>query len=172
MLELILYNLSSSWLLITVFLILLFLIGCTIFLLTRRFNLREGKIKIYGLLLNMDDRDILILSLIIIRSFLIIFCVLTNSGNIYMNLTMIAISSFLIICVTFKDMIYELINTVSLIALVYFNNTLNNYLIEIESSSSVQIIRIILVAFAILYTIYILLKGFEDITSNNKNINE
>lgn len=172
MLELILYNLSSSWILLTIFFIVLFVIGCTIFLLTKKFNLTDGRIKLYGLLLNINDKDVIILSVIIVRAFLIIYSILFYNSNIYMYLTMIGIISIILIIVSFKDIIYELINTCSLMALIYFNHTLSNYVIEVENSNSVQMIKIILITFAILYTIYILLRGFEDITSNNKNIKE
>lgn len=172
MLELVLYNLSSSWLLITTFLILLFIIGCTIYFFTRKFDLRDGKIKTYGLLLNMTNKDIFVLSTIIVRSFIIIYSVLLYQENIYMYLAMIAVISLVLIVATFKNIIYEMINTVALMALVYFTHTLNNYVIEVESSNSILIIKTILISFAILYTTYISLKGFEDITTNNKNINE
>lgn len=172
MLELVLYNLSSSWLLITMFFILLFFLGCAIYLLTRKFNLKDGKIKTYGLLLNMSDKDVFILSIIIVRSFLVIYSVSFYLENIYMYLMMIAIVSVILIIFTFRDTIYEIINSASLIAVVYFTQTLRNYMIEVDNSESVQIINLILISFAILYTIYILLKAFEDITTNNENINE
>ena len=172
MLELVLFNLSSSWLLITTFFVLLFVIGCGIFFVTRRFDLRDGKIKTYGLLLNMTNKDIFILSIIIVRAFIIIYSVVMYQENIYMYLAMIAVISVVLIITTFKNVIYEMINTIALMALIFFTHTLNNYVIQVESSGSVLIIKTILISFAILYTTYISLKGFEDITTNNKNINE
>lgn len=172
MLELVLFNLSSSWLLITIFFVLLFVIGCGIFFATRKFDLRDGKIKTYGLLLNMTNKDIFILSIIIVRAFIIIYSVVMYQENIYMYLAMIAVISVVLIITTFKNVIYEMINTIALMALIFFTHTLNNYVIQVESSGSVLIIKTILISFAILYTTYISLKGFEDITTNNKNINE
>lgn len=172
MLELVLFNLSSSWLLITTFFVLLFIIGCAIFFATRKFDLRDGKIKTYGLLLNMTNKDIFVLSIIIVRAFIIIYSVVMYQENIYMYLAMIAVISVVLIITTFKNVIYEMINTIALMALIFFTHTLNNYVIQVESSGSVLIIKTILISFAILYTTYISLKGFEDITTNNKNINE
>ena len=172
MLELVLYNLSSSWLFITIFFVLLFIIGCAIFLATRKFDLRDGKIKTYGLLLNMTNKDIFVLSVIIVRAFVIIYSVVVYQENIYMYLAMIAVISVVLIVTTLKNVFYEIINTIALMALIYFTYTLNNYVVQVESSGSILIIKTILISFAILYTTYISLRGFEDITTNNKNINE
>lgn len=170
--KLILYELSTSWPLITAFLILLFILGCILYIGIKNFKVRDGKIKIYGLLLGLEEKDILAISSAIVRAFLIIFSLIVYQNNINMYLVMIGIISALLIVFSLKNVVYEIINTVALIAIIYFSNQLSNYLINIENSNAVMLIKIVLICFGILYTTYIFLKEIEDITSNHENINE
>lgn len=170
--ELILYNLSSSSLLIVVFLITFFILGLLTYSIISKFDLKKGRIKIYGLLLEIRDMDIFILSITVVRIFLIIYYSLIYQNNINMSLIMIGIVSLIYIVFTFKNIIYEILNTISIMAMVYFIHTLSNYLIQVSDSSSVQIIKTVLISFAIMYSIYLLLRGVEDIVENNVNKQE
>jgi len=58
--ELILYNLSSSKILIIVFLVTFFIIGLFLYWLVNRLRLEKGKIKIHGLLLGINDKGIIV----------------------------------------------------------------------------------------------------------------
>lgn len=172
MFELILYNLSSSSLLIVIFLVTFFIVGLTTYWLINKVRLKKGKIKLYGLLLKISDKDTFTLSIIVVRTFLIIYCTLLYQNNVNTSLIMIAIISIIYIMFSFKNIIYEVINTLSIMAVIYFINTLNNYIMQVSNSSSVQIIKTVLIAFTIMYSIYLLLRGVEDIVANNANIND
>lgn len=170
--DLILYDLvASKWLIIS-FLAILFISGCTVYFLINNFSLKKRRIKLYGLLLELSDKDILILSVIIIRTFVIIYYLLIPQQNITTSLFMIGMISVIYIILTFNNVIYETINTIALIAVVYFADILNNYLTQVTYSSSVQIIKISLIAFSIMYTVYILFRGIENIVTDNTNIND
>ena len=171
-LELILYEISGAWMLIASFLIILFLTGCILYIITKDFNFKGRKIKAYGLLLSISDKNIWVASMMIVRTFLIIFPALVYQENQNMYLIMIGISSFFFLIFYLRNIIYEIINTVALIAIVHFIYQLDNYLIEVEDSFAIQIIRLILMSFAVIYAIYIFLKEFEDITTSHENINE
>ena len=83
---------------------------------------------------------------------------------------MIAIISIIYIVFNLRNVLYEIINAIALIATVYFVHTSNKYILEISSTDAVGIVRNALVAFAIMYTIYVSLRNFEDIITNNENI--
>lgn len=170
MLELILYNLGLSWKLLVVYLITLFVLGCIWFFAINKFNLRDGKIKMYGLLLGIDNTGAFMLSLHIVRAFLIIYYSIFPSENIEFTLALIAIASIIYIVFDMRNILFEIFNTVSLIVVIYFINSLNTYMLEVENSLSVNIIKIALILFTLMYTIYYLLKNFENITTDNENI--
>lgn len=173
MFELILYNLSTALGLMTTFLVLLFIFGCITFFYIKDFNVNNNiKIKIYGLLFIVNKKDILAISIMFIRTFIIIYALIMCNLSLSFYITMIVIISILFLIFYFKNVIYETINTVALSIIIYFNYQLNDYLVSVDNSTLVQIVRIILIAFSILYTIYLFLKEFEDITTKHKNINE
>ena len=172
MLELVLYDISTLWGLLASFFILLFTIGVGIYLYTKSFEMKDGKIKIYGLLLSMTRRDILIISTLIVRAFLIIYALIVSNGNVWLYIFMIGFVSAVFIVIYFKNMIYELINSIALMVIVYFSYELKFYLLNIEDSIATQIIRLILVSFGSIYTVYLFLREFEDITLEHENINE
>ena len=170
--ELILYNLSSSKILIIVFLVTFFMIGLFLYWLVNRLRLEKGKIKIHGLLLGINDKGIVVLSMTLVRAFLIIFYTLVYQSNVETTLIMIGVISILYIICSARNILYEIINTGAILAVVYFINALNTYLIEIMYSSSVQIVKITLIAFIIMYTIYLLLKSIEEIIENDCKVIE
>ena len=171
MFELILYNLSTSWGLMASFFVFIFIIGCIIYVYTKKFKIEGKRVKVYGLLLNMKNNNILAISIIIVRTFVIIYSLVTYNQNIIYYLLMIGIISGLLIIVYFKNIIYEFLNSIALMTVVYFNYELTNYLINIENTTSIIILKEILISFGVLYTIYLFLKEFEDITSKHENIN-
>lgn len=172
MIDLILYDLISSKWLIIIFLTTLFIVGCIIYFFINNFSLKKGRVKLYGILLELSSTDTLILSVTIIRTFLVIYYLIFSSSNVIVSLTMVGIISIIYIAINLDNVIYEIINTLALMAVIYFINILNSYLTEVTYSSYVQIIKVSLIAFAIMYTIYILFRSVEDIVTNNANINE
>lgn len=170
--ELILYNLISSKLLIITFLATLFTIGCIVYWSISKFRLKKGKIKLYGLLLEISDKDIFVLSLILVRTFIIMYYLIVYQQNVTMSLTMVAIVSIAYIMCNLKNILYESINAIAIMAIIYFMNVLDTYMIEVAKSTSVQIVKLALMAFSIMYTIYISLKSVEDVVSKEKDINK
>ena len=120
----------------------------------------------------MSNEDVLIISIGVVRTFLIIFSLLVYTTNLNLYITMIAIISFLFIIAYHRNPIYEIINSISLIAIIDFAHQLNEYLINVQNSSSIIIIKSILIAFTVLYTVYLFLKELEEIAANHQNINE
>lgn len=170
--ELILYNLVSSKSLIITFLATLFAIGCIVYWSISKFRLKKGKIKLYGLLLEISDKDIFVLSLILIRTFIILYYMIIYQENITMSLTMVAIISIIYIICNLRNLLYESINAVAIMAIIYFMNVLDTYMLEVAESTSVQIVKLALMAFGIMYTIYISLRSVEDVVSKEKDINK
>ena len=171
MFDLVLYNLSTSWGLMAAFLSFIFIVGCVLYIYTRKFKVEGKRVKAYGLLLNMKSSNILVVSIIIVRTFLIIYSLVTYNQNIWYYILMVGLISLLLIIVYFKNIIYEVINSVALMTIIFFNYQLSNYLMNIENTSSIVIVKGILISFGLLYTIYLFLKEFEDITEKHENIN-
>lgn len=171
MFDLIVYNLSTSLHLMASFLIFIFIIGCILYLYTRKFKVNGKRVKVYGLLFSTKNKSIIILSTMIIRTFLIIYSIIFFHQNVYYYLVMIGIISTLMIVVYFKNVIYEILNTVGLMTIVYFNYQLSSYLVNVEKTTEIISLKVILMSFGILYTIYLFLREFEEITSKHENIN-
>ena len=93
MFELILYDLGLSWKLLAVFLITLFILGVIFFFIIRKFDMRNGKIKIYGLFMSINNFEAFILSLHIVRVFLIMYYSIVISEDLRLTLSLIGIVS-------------------------------------------------------------------------------
>jgi len=165
MFELILYDLSLSWKLLLVYLITLFILGCALFFTIKNFNMKDGKIKLYGLLLGIDNMGIFILSTHIVRTFLVMYYAIFMSNNIKLTIMLVLISSIIYLVFDMRNILFEVFNTVSLIMVLYFINSLNIYFLEVDSTMSVLIIKMALILFTLMYMIYYLLRSFENITS-------
>ena len=172
MFELILYDLGLSLKLLAVFLITLFILGVIFFFIIRKFDMRNGKIKIYGLFMSINNFEAFILSLHIVRVFLIMYYSIVISEDLRLTLSLIGIVSIAYIVFDMRNIIFETLNTISIMIAIYFINFLNTYLIEIEKSMSVELVKIALISFVLMYIIYYLLRNFENITTNNENILE
>jgi len=104
--------------------------------------------------LGINNKGTLILSMHVVRTFLIIYYSIFVPENIELTLALIGIISVIYIVFDMRDIIFEIFNTISLMAVIYFINSLNTYMIEVEATTSIQIIRIALILFTLMYVIY------------------
>ena len=172
MLEPIMYNISKSMILIIIFFILIMVLGIISYFSTRKFNIHKKRVMFIGMLARLNKRQIIMLSSILIRTYLIIFCALYYSSNIFIYLLMIAIAEAVYIIFNIKKAIFETINTIAQIILLYIINVLVNYRIEIANEKFVMQIQIILSIFIIMYAIYFLFKNFEEIITIHKTVKD
>ena len=117
MFNLILYDISTAFTLLASFLILVFIIGTVLFLLTKDFIFKSGRIKIYGMFMNINRRDLTLISSMIVRSYLIIFGLFVPKEQVNMYLIMITIISVIFIVFYMENVIYEIINSIALVVI-------------------------------------------------------
>lgn len=171
--ELVLYYIMESSVLLISFLILTFVLGVICFLTIKKFRQdSRWKVTFYGLFFKLRDIDLIKLSSITIRTFLVIFSAVVFSKNIYVYLAMIILISLVYIILSLKRFIYELTCAIIQIITVYFIDVLNNYMLEMEYSLSLLIIENSLKVFIIIFALYFFFKNIFDIVehSNNKKL--
>lgn len=177
--ELVLYYIKESKNLLISFLILMFIIGIFTYLAMKNFR-QDKKIKIffYGLFLRMKDIDILKLGAVVIKAFLVFYSTLvTNETTIWLSLAMIAIITIFYILISYKRIVYEVVCTAIQIFMVYFIYTINNYIVEIEYTYLILMIKIVLIVFVLIFTTYLLFRDIDLISEdrvdkNTKKINK
>ena len=163
--ELILYYIKESASLLISFLILIFVLGFFAYMTMRNFR-QDSKLKVgfYGLFLGLKNVDIIKLSIVIIRIFLVYYSVMiTAKEKIFICLIMIGILSIIYIILTPKKIISEIICTVMEIVMIYFIYIVNSYMIDIEFSMIILMVKICLLVFTILLSTYFLLRNIVEV---------
>lgn len=169
--ELILYYIKESASLLISFLILIFILGVIAYIAIRNFR-QDSKLKVgfYGLFLGLKNIDIVKLSIVIIKIFLVFYSVMiTVRAKIIICLIMIALLSLLYIIIEPKKFVNEIVYSLMQIAMIYFVYIINSYMIEIEYSLIILIIKICLIVFTILLSTYFWLRNISDIVDNRWN---
>ena len=177
--ELILYYIEESRMIILSFLILIFIIATFSFFYMRNFNQeKKSKVIFYGLLLQMSNIDIIKTATIIMRTFIIVYAtIITKQSEILMCIVMMTILSIIYIIFSFKRIVNEIVSTGMQIAIIYLINIVNNYEVEIENSLLIFMVKTILIIFALILTTYIFFKEVDIISKDRerkiiKNINK
>lgn len=170
--ELILYYIKESGNILIYFLCLILTLGFFSYISIKSFK-QENKIKIflYGLFMGIKNIDILKLSIISIRIFLIIYAtMITEKNRILLSITMISILTIIyLILWKGKKIIYEVVTNVVLIVMIYLNYVIIGYTLETEYSYLQLIIRIPLIVFVLMLSTYSFFKNIEVITENRVN---
>ena len=119
--ELVLYYIVESRNLLISFLILTFVLGIIVYSLIKNFKQnKKMKVVIYGLFLKFTNVDILKLSIIVVKTFLVFYAIMvTNELVMWLCIAMITILTSIYIICEFKRVIYEVIYT-SIQALVIY----------------------------------------------------
>lgn len=166
--EAIFYNVSKNLIPMAIFLIFEFLLGVIIYVITRKFDIHKKSIRYCGLLTGLNNRQIIILSAIIIRTFMIIYTVCIYEKNIITYLVMILVIDMIYIVFVPKKILFETINIIAQIIIIYFINVLKTYKIEISDEMYIGQVIITLSVFVIIYSMYFLLKDFEELIAEKK----
>lgn len=169
--ELILYYIKESGSLLISFLILIFIIGVFAYLTMRNFR-QDSRIKVgfYGFFLGLKNTDIIKLSAVIIKIFLVIYAMMvTTKEIIIICFIMILLLSLIYIILAVKRIVNETICTLMQIVMIYFVYTINGYMVEIGYSPIILMIKICLIVFTVLLSTYFLLRNIQDIVDNRVN---
>lgn len=167
MLEVVIYRLSQVADLVIICLVVTTLIQMIFYRVLKKDKIEEKDMKIYGLFMNMNALETIMLSLSVVKTITIIYGAVTVKENIIIYL-IIAISSAAMLIYNLRGLIKEAINTLAPIIILYMIYTLNNYQLEVEANNKIiNIVKILLSIFVSIYAIYILLSNIEDITEKN-----
>lgn len=169
--ELVLYYIKESASLLISFLILIFILGIFAYLSMRNFR-QDSKLKVgfYGLFLGLKNVDIIKLSIVIIRIFIVFYSIMVvTREKVFIGLIMIGLLSLVYIILAPKKFIYESVATLMEIVMVYFVYIINGYMTEIEYSSIILMIKVCLIVFTILLSTYFLLRDINSIVDNRWN---
>lgn len=167
--EAILYYVSANYTLVISFIAIIFGIGIYIFSVTNNYDINKKSIRYCGLLTGFSKKEILILSSIIIRTFIIIYTALIYKKDITSLLILILFSDFIYIILKPKKAFFEIVNILAQVILIYFINVLKTYRIEISDGMFVGQVIIILIGIIIIYSIYFFLRNFEELIKKEQN---
>lgn len=169
--ELVLYYIKESRDLLISFLIFIFVTGTFAYISMRNFRQDSRfKVNFYGLFLELKSIDVIKLSIIVLRSFLVFYSpFVVDREKLLMFLIMIAILSLCYIIINFKSFIYQLVASLIQIALLYYIYLVNSYMSEVGFLYEIFTIKVCLIVFVILLTTYFLLRDFNTIIESRWN---
>lgn len=172
MVEKILFKVSQNAWVILILLFFLLSVSIVINILTRKLKINSTSVSIYGLLLGLSNRDIFMISLITIKTVLVICNVWRYyTEEIMISAAMILIISvlYMLICGSIKGILFELISSMAQVIAVLLVNELNGYLVEVNNSIYILFVKILISLFISIYAMYFFIKNFQDvIIKNNK----
>lgn len=173
--ELVLYYIVESRNLLISFLILTFVLGIIVYSLIKNFKQnKKMKVVIYGLFLKFTNVDILKLSIIVVKTFLVFYAIMvTNELVMWLCIAMITILTIIYIICEFKRVIYEVIYTSIQALVIYLIYLINSYIMEVEYLNVVMGVKVCLIVFEVILSIYLMFKNIniiseERVTKNFK----
>ncbi len=173
--ELVLYYIVESRNLLISFLILTFVLGIIVYSLIKNFKQnKKMKVVIYGLFLKFTNVDILKLSIIVVKTFLVFYAIMvTNELVMWLCIAMITILTIIYIICEFKRVIYEVIYTSIQALVIYLIYLINSYMMEVEYLNVVMGVKVCLIVFEVILSIYLMFKNIniiseERVTKNFK----
>lgn len=164
------YNLTEYLMLTLVFFILILAISLFIYNGTKKIDIHKKSTRYFGLISALKNRQISMLCVILIRMVLILYSITIYKENIILTIIMILFADLIYICL--RKSIFEIINIIAQVFLIYLINILNEYRIEISQVNYVFQIQIILAVFLTIYVIYFFIKNFFEILTDRKTLKE
>ena len=153
--ELVLYYMVESRNLLISFLILTFVLGIIAYGSIKNFKQnKKMKIFIYGLFLKTTSVDILKISIIVLKTFLVFYAtIVTDELMVWLCITMLAVLTIIYVICEIKRLIYEVMYTSIQALVIYLIYLINSYMIEVEYMNVVMGIKICLVVFELILSI-------------------
>ena len=166
-------NLLIKFLLFYVITILIIMIIVNIVLSSSKDNrLINNKIGFYGLFMQMGDRDVLNLSIIILRYFFIIFSLFNSISitSIHLYILILLTIIYSISSLSIKNLLLGLFSSFGVYIGLFLTKTLTNYLIDVYYLWYVYYGRILLVIFLLIYASFFFIKEVNETVLNSKYI--
>lgn len=169
MLQSIMYYISVNALPIIVYLILVILISFILYYSIRHVNLNKKMIMFDTMFANLSKRQMLAVTGILIRTFMIIYSSLHySSSEVMVFIIMAVLSDIIFIAMNIRRIFLEIPNITAQVALIYIVNLIDNYREQVNDDASVKIIQMLLTVFLIIYSVFFAVKDFESIINVEK----
>ncbi len=166
-------NLLIKFLFFYVVTILALMIIVNIVLSTSKNEKRiNNKIGFYGMFMQLGDRSILNLSIIILRYFFIIFSLFNSISinRIHLFILLLLTLIYSISSLSLKNLFLGIFSSFGVYVGLFLTKILSNYLIDVYYLWYVYYGRILLVIFLIIYATFFFIKEINETVLNNKFI--
>ena len=168
----VIYQLSYLLPYLIIFPFLSILLMVVLWLLSKR-SITNNNISFYGLFMNLKFIDILALSFLFIYYFLIIESFFITTYTLY-SVVLFVIPVIMFNILSFSGNIFKVLfslgNAILIFIMLYFKNIFYSYIVEISSSWYIVVLFIMLCIFIFLYATYIFLNSLLNVLKRNKFI--
>lgn len=130
------------------------------------------KIGFYGLFMQMGDRDVLNLSIIILRYFFIIFSLFNSISitSIHLYVLLLLTLIYSISSLSIKNLLLGVFSSIGVYIGLFLTKILTNYLIDVYYLWYVYYGRILLITFLLIYASFFFIKEINETVLNSKYI--
>lgn len=168
------YN-RQIFLFIILFCIIILLLSVFFKMILIKFNPKGAKLRIYGILLGLSDKDILLFSLLTIRYLFFFYCINYNNygtitTDIHFYLLLFPIIIYDLLSKRYFTIFIDFLNTLIIYFALFSKMVFFNYFITINNVWYVGVIMSLLIIFMIIYVTYFYIKDIDYILKNNKYI--
>lgn len=169
MLNSILYQVQNIKVYMIMFLCIASLILLILYQKIKKFNSSKSDITLYGLFINLNTKDLLKITVNIIKYTTIIYCTWGYHIEIMTYLIMIAITTIIYIVLQsrLKDLNIELVNMIMILIALYASHILGSYIADVETELSTQVIQILISTFITVYSIYFFFRTYDEIMQSH-----
>lgn len=166
------YILNNYYLFIISGLLVMIISFFTLKILVKKSSVKDNKIKVLGLFINLNNRQIMSLSLLTVRYIFIVYFLLSHNNNITYLYFLILITLFYNIFnkKTFF-FIFDILNCLLYYFGIYIFNLIYHYNFNISTSWYLSVIIFLVGLFIFLYSTYFFVLNVDDVllkSSKNK----
>lgn len=135
-------------------------------------KLSSKESKFFGIFMELDNKAILSLSVVVTKYIFIIYVLFNRNDLIEIHLYIFLFFSLIYVILTksIKNLIIELISSFSLYYTIFFSKLLSGYINEIRFTWYIFIGNTLLIIFIFMYSTYFFIRNVDDIVSKNKLI--
>lgn len=128
-----------------------------ILLRVKKIDIKNSK-KIFPIIFNMNNKEVLKLSLLIFKSFLIIYLLFSREEVTLSILLMFIIVDSIYNVVSFDILgsIFDYINSIFIFGTLFLNNIINEYISTVKFNEHLVAINILIAVFIVMYSIWLI----------------
>lgn len=170
--EEIIYYLSQLFSFILTFFLIIILLFIIFKISLRKHKITDGKIKIYGIFMGLQNNEILSMGILTIKYIFIIWCVTGTTEQNYVYLLVMVILGILynLLNNRFVNLLFDILNIGVIYVALTCKNLFFNYLNEVMFEWYVLLFGILVSLFVVLYVSYFFIKDLDYILKGNKHV--